>query len=73
MYLEMYIWSLHVIAIDLDCGCYADGTMNNGTIEMCDPITGICDCEIGYTNDICGECSAGYYNDGFLALSCSCK
>ena len=47
--------------------------MNNGSIEMCDPITGICDCEIGYTNDKCGECSAGYYNDGFLALSCSCK
>ena len=50
--------------MNLDCGCHADGTLNNGLIETCNITTGVCDCEVGYTNDKCNECSAGYFNDG---------
>ena len=50
--------------MNLDCGCHADGTLNNGVIEICNITTGVCDCEVGYTNDKCNECSAGYFNDG---------
>ena len=53
-----------LISLNLGCECYADGTLNNGTIEICNSTSGICDCEDGYKGDKCNECDAGYYNTG---------
>ena len=58
-----------------DCECYADGTTNNGNVEMCNAESGKCDCETGYTGDKCDECDAGYYdqNHGSGNMSCISK
>ncbi|XP_051970169.1 laminin subunit alpha-1 [Xyrauchen texanus] len=53
------------------CGCYGNGSLSN----ICDVITGQCECKANVVGQSCAHCQEGYYginsNDGCRLCECS--
>ncbi|XP_065644500.1 laminin subunit gamma-1 isoform X1 [Hydra vulgaris] len=42
------------------CGCYRFGTINGSAV--CDKLTGVCPCKIGFTGRTCADCKPLYFS-----------
>lgn len=64
--------SLETTSQEVLCNCStgAEGILDP---DECDPKTGQCTCELGYTGLQCDECEEGYFTNGTSGcLSCAC-
>ena len=57
LYIYIYIYiGANVFSYQLDCKCDPFGAVGH-----CHPISGVCECNDGFSGKTCNECSEGYY------------
>ena len=77
-----YLWSLSAIlglalvspACSDDDGGSEDlcASVSCGSYGQCDPETGLCACDTGYTGDTCEDCDTGYIDDDGVCVEGEC-